>query len=130
MGQMSPDRLKVCDTKYMDKYRTLRRLVERFIAATNASDVDASVALFAGDAVIDDPSTGHRFEGHAGIRTYVEHYFIGYRTVTKLLSLHPKNDGHARVRVDFTGDFGHEIGLLDFTVSASGLIERIDADLI
>ncbi len=114
----------------MAKHCNLRRLAERFIAATNASDVDASLALFAGDAVIDDPSMGHRFEGHASIRTYVERYFIGYRTVTKLLSLHRKDDRHARVRVDFTGDFGHEIGLLDFTVSASGLIERIDADLV
>lgn len=35
----------------------------------------------------------------------------------------------ARVRVDFTGDFGHEIGLLDISVNADGLITRIDADL-
>ena len=35
----------------------------------------------------------------------------------------------ARVRVDFTGDFGHEIGLLDMSVNIGGLIVRIDASL-
>jgi len=74
--------------------------------------------------------TGLRFDGHAGVRTNVEHYFIGYRTVTTLLSLHRRGDRHARVRVDFRGDFGHEIGLLDFTLSAGGQIERIDAELV
>ncbi|EWY35760.1 hypothetical protein N825_35915 [Skermanella stibiiresistens SB22] len=33
------------------------------------------------------------------------------------------------MRVDFTGDFGHEIGLLDISVDGDGLITRIDADL-
>jgi ketosteroid isomerase-like protein len=108
----------------------LRVLVEQFIAATNASDVDASLALFDEDAVIDDPSTGHRFDGHAGIRTYIERYFIGYRTVTTLLSLRRSSDAQAQVKVDFKGDFGHEIGLLDFTVSCGGRIERIDAELV
>lgn len=28
-----------------------------------------------------------------------------------------------------TGDFGHEIGLLEISVNSNGLIERIDADL-
>ncbi|OAN63770.1 hypothetical protein A7X12_19205 [Sphingomonas sp. TDK1] len=99
------------------------------IAATNAGDADAVVALFTPDAVIDDPSTGHRFDGHAGIRSYVERYFVGYHTVTRFLSIDILHDGRARVRVDFTGDFGHEIGLLDLTVDADRRITRIDADL-
>jgi hypothetical protein len=33
------------------------------------------------------------------------------------------------VRVDFTGDFGHEIGLLEITLNDVGLIARIDANL-
>jgi hypothetical protein len=33
------------------------------------------------------------------------------------------------VRVDFTGGFGHEIGLLDISIDADGLIVRINADL-
>lgn len=83
----------------------------------------------AADALIDDPSTGHRFDGHAGIHDYIERYFVGYRTVTRLLSIESIGDGQARVRVDFIGDFGHEIGLLDVSVNADGLIVRIDADL-
>ena len=99
------------------------------VAATNAFDADAVVSLFAPDAVIDDPSTGHRFDGHAGIRDYVERYFIGYHTETLILSVDETGKNRARVRVDFTGDFGHEIGRLDITVDAAGLITRIDADL-
>ncbi|EWY35761.1 hypothetical protein N825_35920 [Skermanella stibiiresistens SB22] len=37
--------------------------------------------------MIDDPLTGHCFDGHAGIRDYIERYFIGYHTVTRFLSI-------------------------------------------
>lgn len=107
----------------------LQETVERFIATANAFDVDAALALFAPDAVIDDPSTGHRFVGHAGIGDYLTRYFVGYRTVTRLLSIAALENGRMRVRVDFTGDFGHEIGLLNMTIHPGGLIRRIDADL-
>lgn len=107
----------------------VRPLADGFIAGANAFDVDAVIALFASDAVIDDPSTGRRFDGHAGIRDYIERFFVGYRTATRFLSLESIDDSRARVRVDFTGDFGHEIGLLEITVNDDGLIARIDADL-
>ena len=107
----------------------LRDVADALIAATNAGDVEAVISLFTPDGVINDPSTGHRFDGHVGIRTYVERYFVGYQTVTRLLSVDRLPDGRARVRVDFTGDFGHEIGLLDLTVDADRRIMRIDADL-
>jgi ketosteroid isomerase-like protein len=108
---------------------TLRRVTDALIDATNAFDADAAVALFTPDAVIDDPSTGHRFDGHAGVRDYVERYFKGYHTVTRLMSIDSLGEGRCRLRVDFTGDFGHEIGRLDITVDPGGLIARIDADL-
>ena len=107
----------------------LRRVADALIAATNAFAVEQVLGLFAHDAVIDDPSTGHRFDGHAGIRRYVEQYFVGYQTVTRLLSMQRIGPQRARVRVDFTGDFGHEIGNLDITVDAQGLIAQLDADL-
>lgn len=107
----------------------LRRVADALIAATNAFAVEQVLGLFAHDAVIDDPSTGHRFDGHAGIRRYVEQYFVGYQTVTRFLSMQRLGPQRARVRVDFTGDFGHEIGNLDITVNAQGLIARLDADL-
>lgn len=107
----------------------LRATTDALIAATNAFDVESALRLFAAEAVIDDPSTGHRFAGHAGVREYVERYFVGYRTATRLLSIERLGDRRARVRVDFSGDFGHEIGLLEIAVDANGLIVRIDADL-
>ncbi len=111
------------------KTNNLRMAADAFIAATNSYDVERVLALFTPDAVIDDPSTGHCFDGHAGIRNYIEQYFIGYRTVTRFLSLEILGDNRARVRVDFTGDFGHEIGLLKISVNAEGIIVRIDANL-
>jgi len=107
----------------------LRAAADALIAACNAFDVARAISLFMPDAVIDDPSTGHRFEGHAGVRDYVERYFVGYHTVTRFLSITRLGDDGARVRVDFTGDFGHEIGVLDIGLGAAGLIARIDADL-
>jgi ketosteroid isomerase-like protein len=107
----------------------LRGVVDAFIAATNAGDADAVVALFTPDAVIDDPSTGECFDGHVGIRDYVERFFVGYHTVTRLLSIDVLPDSRARVRVDFTGDFGHEIGRLDLTMDDARRIRRIDAAL-
>lgn len=107
----------------------LRNVAEALIAATNAGDADTVVALFTPDAMIDDPSTGHRFDGYAGIRSYVDQYFVGYHTVTRLLAIDTLPDGRARVRVDFAGDFGNEIGRLDLTVDDDHRITRIDADL-
>jgi ketosteroid isomerase-like protein len=111
------------------KTRQLRQAADAFIAASNAYDVERVLALFAPDAVIDDPSTGHRYDGHAGIRVYIEQYFIGYQTVSRFLSMASTGADSARVRVDFTGDFGHEIGVLDMCVDAEGIIVRIDAYL-
>jgi ketosteroid isomerase-like protein len=112
-----------------DPVQPLRAGADALIAACNAFDVARVQALFAVDAVIDDPSTGHRFDGHAGVRDYVERYFIVYHTTTRFLSITRLGENNARVRVDFTGDFGHEIGVLDIRLDAAGLIARIDADL-
>ena len=103
--------------------------VVAFINATNAFDIERALALFSTTAVIDDPSTGCTFNKHAGVRDYLERYFLGYHTVTRLLSLKGLGDERARVRVDFTGDFGHEIGLLLVAVDSAGRISRIDASL-
>lgn len=107
----------------------IRHTTDALIAALNAFDVETTLALFIPDAAIDDPSTGHRFDGHAGVRDYVERYFAGYHTVTRLMSLEPLGKRRARARVDFTGDFGQEIGRLDIALNDAGLIVRIDADL-
>ena len=82
----------------------LRQVADALIAATNAFAVEQVLGLFAHDAVIDDPSTGQHFDGHAGIRRYVEQYFVGYQTVTRFLSMQRLGPQRARVRVDFTGE--------------------------
>lgn len=103
--------------------------VVAFFSATNAFDIERALALFSTTAVIDDPSTGCTFNKRAGVRDYLETYFVGYHTVTRLLSLVGLGDARARARVDFSGDFGHEIGLLLVAVDSAGRISRIDASL-
>lgn len=107
----------------------MKKLVDTFVRTANAFDVDGTVALFASDAIIDDVSVGDAFVGTEGIRLYLERFFVGYKTVSKLLSLERLDDCNASLRLDFTGDFGHEIGTLKITINFEGLIERIDADL-
>jgi hypothetical protein len=108
----------------------LSTVVDALIKATNAFDIDAALALFTPDAVIDDASVGDSFVGQAGIRDYLQRFFVGYRTTTRLLSITDLEDrDHVRVRVDFTGDFGHEVGLLKMAFNAGGLIAHVDADL-
>lgn len=107
----------------------MQKLVESFIATANAFDVEGALSLFAADAVIDDVSVGDAFVGQNGVRQYLERFFVGYSTSSKLLSVEELDGLHSDVRLDFTGDFGHEIGILKITVNPDGLIERIDADL-
>jgi hypothetical protein len=107
----------------------IQAVVASCIAATNAFDIKTALALFSTTAVIDDSSTGHRFIRHAGVRDYLQRYFLGYHTVTRLLSLDRLDAMRALARVDFTGDFGHEIGLLLVAVNPTGHISHIDAEL-
>lgn len=107
----------------------MQKLVETFIRTANAFDIDGALSLFTPDAVIDDVSVGDAFVGKAGIRRYFERFFIGYNTASQLLSIEDLDGFNATVRLDFTGDFGHEIGVLKIAINADGLIERIDADL-
>ncbi|MBB4105790.1 nuclear transport factor 2 family protein [Allorhizobium borbori] len=107
----------------------MQKLVESLIATANAFDVEGTLSLFAADAVIDDVSVGDAFVGRDGIRQYLERFFVGYSTSSKLLSIEELDGLHSDVRLDFTGDFGQEIGILKIAVNSDDLIERIDADL-
>ena len=107
----------------------MQELIRKFIETTNAGDVDGALSLFAPDAVIDDVSVGDAFVGRDGVRLYLERFFVGYHTFSKLLSIEITDDFHADVRLDFTGDFGHETGILKIVFNSDGLIERVDADL-
>lgn len=107
----------------------MKELIKNFIETTNAGDVDGALCLFTPDAVIDDVSVGDAFIGKEGVRLYLERFFVGYHTFSKLLSIETIDDRHAAVRLDFTGDFGHETGTLKIAINFNGLIERADADL-
>ncbi|WP_159586484.1 nuclear transport factor 2 family protein [Chelativorans xinjiangense] len=107
----------------------MQKLVESFIATANAFDVGSTLSLFAPDAVINDVSVGDAFVGRNGVRIYFERFFVGYNTASRLLSIDKVDDFNATVRLDFTGDFGHEVGILKMAINSEGLIERIDADL-
>jgi hypothetical protein len=107
----------------------MEKLVDTFIQTVNAFDVEGAVALFKSDAVIEDVSVGDAFVGTDGIRLYLEKFFVGYKTASKLLSLQQLDSFVAIVRLNFTGDFGHEIGSLRIKINSDGLIELIEADL-
>lgn len=111
------------------KVVNIKQVIQQFINTTNKFDVDAALALFADDAVIDDVSVGKKFKNITGVRKYLEKFFVGYHTVTKLGSMKVIGNRQAEAQVDFTGDFGNETGGLNFTINVDGLITTINAHL-
>ena len=111
------------------KEMNMKKIIKQFINATNAFDVEAALALFADDAVIDDVSVGEKFKNIYGVRKYLEKFFVGYKTVSRLESVEELDNRKAQAQVDFTGDFGHETGGLNFTFNSDGLIKTINAYL-
>jgi ketosteroid isomerase-like protein len=108
---------------------TINKIIKQFIKSSNAFDVETALMLFADNAVIDDVSVGEKFTNTTGVRKYLEKFFVGYKTVTKLVSVEVFDNLNAKAQVDFTGDFGHETGVLNFTINTDGLIKTIDAYL-
>lgn len=107
----------------------MQKLVESFIASANVFDVERALSLFAPDAAIEDVSVGNAFVGWDGVRIYLERFFVGYNTASRVLSIETLDGFNSNVRVDLAGDFGHEVGILKIAINSDGLIERIDADL-
>ena len=108
----------------------MEKLVDTFVETANAFDVEGTLALFGSNAVIEDASVGETFAGAGGVRLYLERFFVGFNTRSKLLSLERTGDSSVIARLDFTGDFGHEIGFLRIVIDSSGLIDRIEARLV
>jgi hypothetical protein len=107
----------------------INNIINQFIRSSNAYDVETALILFADNAVIDDVSVGEKFKNITGVRKYLEKFFVGYKTVTKLESIEVLDNLNANAQVDFTGDFGHETGALNFTLNTDGLITVIGAYL-
>jgi hypothetical protein len=108
----------------------IKKTIKIFIKTLNDLNVEKVLAeLFAKNAIIDDVSVGDKFKNIEGVRTYLETFFVGYKTVTKLESIHVFDERNAKAKVDFTGSFGHETGTLNFTLNNGGLIIKISASL-
>ena len=108
----------------------IKQLVDDWIAAGNKYDTELYLQKYQPDAVLDDPSVGEKFTGHAGIRDYFTRYFIGYQTQTRLVKLTIQNN-KAHLEVEFKGKFpeGTICGLFDMTF-ADQKIAAVKANLI
>lgn len=108
----------------------IQKLIKEWIDCSNTFEVEEYLNKFHNNAVIDDPSVGHSFKTHTGIREYFESYFIGYNTQTRLIHI-KVNNNKAYVEVEFTGDFpgGKTGGTFDLTFE-NGKIVHVKADLI
>jgi len=109
----------------------IEKLIENWIVISNSYNIEKYLSFYGEKAILDDPSVGRKFSGKKGIREYFESYFIGYKTQTKKVSLLVKDENHAHLEVEFTGDFpeGKIGGTFDFTFK-DGMIEFLSADLI
>jgi len=107
------------------------QFIQQFITISNNYDTENYLKLWHTTAVLDDPSVGRVFKGHAGIRKYFEDYFIGYRTQTRLIELDIIDDNEANIEVEFTGEFpeGKIRGTFDFVFKAGKIISA-KAELI
>lgn len=109
----------------------IEKFIEEWISVSNSYDTEKYLEFYSGDTVFDDPSVGKKFNGKNGVKTYFESYFIGYKTQTKKVRLTVKDETHAHLEVEFTGDFpeGKIGGTFDFTFK-EGKIAFVLADLI
>jgi ketosteroid isomerase-like protein len=110
---------------------TIKNLLNDWITASNAFDTEKYLGFYFKDAVLDDPSVGRKFVGHAGIKDYFESYFIAYNTSTKIVKLDVVDNQHAYLEVLFTGNFpeGKIGGTFDFTFKGKK-ISFVKANLI
>ena len=95
----------------------IEKIIEDWIATGNSYNTEKYLDFYAENTLLDDPSVGRKFKGKEGIKEYFESYFIGYKTQTKRLHLEIKDENHAHLEVEFTGDFpeGKIGGTFDFT---------------
>lgn len=109
----------------------IEKFIEEWISIGNSYDTEKYLEFYNENSVLDDPSVGRKFTGKNSIKEYFENYFIGYKTQTQKIDLLIKDENHARLEVEFTGDFpeGKVGGTFDFTFE-KGKISHISADLI
>jgi ketosteroid isomerase-like protein len=106
-------------------------LISGWIKASNTFDTKKYLSFYLPDAILDDPSVGRKFSGHAAIAAYFNSYFIGYNTHTEIVHMDISDEHQVHLEVKFTGDFpeGNIGGTFDFTFK-NGKISCLKADLI
>jgi len=109
----------------------IKIFINDWIQASNSFNTTKYLSFYLTDAILDDPSVGRKFLGHAGIEDYFNNYFIGYNTHTEIISLKILGDDKIYLEVNFTGDFpeGKIGGTFKITVKKNK-ISFITADLI
>jgi ketosteroid isomerase-like protein len=83
----------------------IKDFVDKWIAMSNAYDIENYLETYHSDAVLDDPTAGEVFKGHSGIRAYFEEYFIGYQTKTFLTRIRTISENEVHLDLEFTGTF-------------------------
>tara|TARA_R110002126_G_scaffold69046_3_gene174745 strand:- start:17 stop:355 length:339 start_codon:yes stop_codon:yes gene_type:complete len=106
-------------------------LINDWIEASNTFDTKKYLSFYLSDAILDDPSVGKKFSGHAAIKEYFNSYFIGYNTHTEIVNIDISGEHQVHLEVKFTGDFpeGNTRGTFDFTFK-NGKISYLKADLL
>ena len=104
----------------------LPAVIERFIAAVNKADVEAFLAFFPTDGVVDD--WGRKFTGHAAIRGWSDKEFIGSQVSLKVTGFEQK--GHSvGVMTDVGGNGFNGPSRFTFVLDGDKVREmRITAD--
>ena len=108
----------------------IETFIKDWIIVSNKFDTEKYLEFYLDDAVLNDPSVGRKFLGHAGIKDYFQSYFIGYKTHSVLRKL-KINGNSGYLEVDFTGEFpeGKIRGSFDFIIKKDK-IAYLTADLI
>ncbi len=109
----------------------IQKMIDEWIAVGNSYNTEKYLTFYLPEAILDDPSVGRKFEGHAGIQDYFENYFIDYKTQTELVLLNITAENQAHLEVEFTGEFpeGKIGGTFDFTFK-NNKIAFVKADLL
>lgn len=109
----------------------IEKFIEQWISISNSYNTEKYLEFYNENSVLNDPSVGRKFTGKDSIKEYFESYFIGYKTQTRKVDLIIKDDNHAHLEVEFTGDFpgGKLGGTFDF-IFEEGKISSVSADLI
>lgn len=109
----------------------IETFIHDWLSLSNAYDTKNYLKKWHKDAILDDPSVGKVFKGHAGITTYFETYFIAYQTQTRLLQLEITGRNTIHLEVEFTGEFpGKKIGGIFDLKFKDGKIIEAKADLM